>query len=60
MDLKRALGCGARLSYGGKWLVVNHVTDEYEVWEHKHGAKSSTLVISTMSEEDAVKALMQR
>lgn len=55
-DLLR-YGTGARVSCGGRWLVIDEETGEYVVYDHKPYARSVTELIRTASETEAVKVL---
>ena len=61
MDLYEALKAttGMRVSNGDKWLVWSAETNRWELWQHKYGARGSSLIGSSGSCNNLVESLIR-
>jgi hypothetical protein len=61
MNIKEVLqkGISTRLSFGDRWMYYDETINHWEVREHKYKARTTTLLISTRDEEEAIAALIK-
>lgn len=61
MNLCKALKTitGMRVSNGDKWLVWSVETNRWELWQHKYGARGSSLIGSSESCDNLVESLIR-